>query len=344
MKHRKLMGSALAAVLVGALLGACGDDTSVSSNSGVSVSVSVTTEATPTVSVTTEATPTTSESSADVVLGDGQYLENAAAFVDAADWDAAEELTLELGEMYFKPTDLTFEAGKAYKLTMINVGEKKHEFAAEDFSRGAAFRKAEDADAEVKVPFFREIELFPGQSVELLFVAVMPGTYDMFCEIEGHREAGMEGTITVTGEPPTAPAPVLADLTTGAWVQDGPALVEAADWDTMETVRIDLGEMYFKPTDIALKVGQPYKLELVNVGEKKHEVVASDFFGTIAFRKAEDSVGEYKAPTIREVEVFSGKQVDLYVIPTEAGSFLLVCEIEGHREAGMEGTITVSES
>lgn len=333
MNRRRSVLAGVAVLLLGGVLTGCSsddDDTTVSGDGGVTV--------------TTAATSTTAEATEALVLGESQYVENAAAFVDAADWDAAETVTIELGEMYFKPSDLTFEAGKPYKLEMVNAGEKKHEFAAEDFSRGVAFRKAEDADGEIKVPFFREIEVFAGASVEVLFVAVMPGSYDMFCEIEGHREAGMEGTITVTGEPPAEPAPVLGELADGAWVQDGPALVEAANWDAMETVRVELGEMYFEPKDVALKVGQPYKIELVNAGEKKHEVVAADFFGTIAFRKVEDSVGEYKAPTIREVEVFAGKQLDLYLIPTSAGSFLLVCEIEGHREAGMEGTITVSAS
>jgi len=321
--------AAVVVVLLGSALSACSsdDDPDVRTGGGVTQA--------------TEA-PTTTAGGATGELGETQYVENATAFVDAADWDAAETVTLELGEMYFTPSDLTFEAGKAYKLEMVNAGEEKHEFAAEDFARGTAFRKVEDSDAEVKVPLFREIEVFADKSVEVFFVAVMPGTYDMFCELEGHREAGMEGTITVTGEPPTTPAPVLGELADGAWVQDGPALVEAADWDAMETVRIELGEMYFEPKDIALTAGTPYKLELVNAGEEKHELVAEDFFGTIAFRKAEDSVGEYKAPTVREVEVFAGKQLDLYVIPTEAGSFLLVCELEGHREAGMEGTITVN--
>lgn len=288
----------------------------------------------PTVTSTAGGTPS--------VLGETQYVENASAFVDAANWDAAATVRVELGEMYFKPSTLTFEAGKPYKLEVVNVGKKDHELVAEGFFRSGAFRKAEDDGAEVKVPFFTEVEVFAGKSTELFFVAVMPGTYEMLCEIEGHREAGMEGTIRVTGSPPTAPAPVFKDIAAGAWVQNGPALVEAANWDAMQTLRIDLGEMYFKPKQIALKANTPYKLELVNVGAKKHEFVADDFFGTVAFRKAENVTGEYKGPTVREAEVFAGKQLDLYLIPTKAGSYLLVCEIEGHREAGMEGTITVS--
>ena len=64
-------------------------------------------------------------------------------------------------------------------------------------------------------------------------------------------------------------------------------------------------------------------------------------FGTIAFRKAEDASGEYKAPTVAEVETFSGQVTDLYLIPQEAGTYDLVCEIEGHFEAGMFGKIIV---
>ncbi|MFA5891579.1 MAG: cupredoxin domain-containing protein [Actinomycetota bacterium] len=284
----------------------------------------------------------TSPTPSATALGADQYVQNASAFVDAANWDAAATVRLELGEMYFKPEVLTFEAGKPYKVEIVNAGKKDHEFVAGDFFRSIATRKAEDTSAEVKVPYFTEVEVLAGKSTELLFVAVMPGTFEMLCEIEGHREEGMEGTITVTGSPPTVPAPVLAGITTGSWVQNGPALVEAANWDAKKTLRIELGEMFFKPKAIALTVGTPYVLQIVNTGKKKHEFVADDFFGSIAFRKAQDLLGEYKGPTLKEVEVFAGKQLDLYVIPTKAGSYLLVCEIEGHREEGMEGTITVS--
>ena len=58
--------------------------------------------------------------------------------------------------------------------------------------------------------------------------------------------------------------------------------------------------------------------------------------------KAEDASAEFKAPAPREAEEFAGKTVELYLIPTKAGTYDLVCEIEGHFEAGMFGTITVT--
>ncbi len=270
-----------------------------------------------------------------------RYVANASDFVDAADWDAKKTVTIELSEFAFTPKDITLEAGQPYILELVNVGDVKHEFTAEDFFRTVATRKTETAESEVKVPYFTEIEVFAGKSVELFLIPLIPGTYDLVCEIEGHYEAGMFGTITVTGAAPTSPAVELADVGDGPWVQDAAALVKAADWDTKKEITIELSEFAFTPKDLDLVAGQPYVIKVVNVGDVKHEFTAEDFFGSIAFRKAEDASGEFKGPAPREVEVFAGTEIELYLIPTQPGTYDLVCEIEGHFEAGMFGTITV---
>ncbi len=275
------------------------------------------------------------------VPGAEQYVANAAAFVKAADWDTKKTVTIELGEMYFTPKNITLEAGQPYVLEIINVGTEKHEFTAEDFMRTVATRKAETTESEVKVPFFTEIEVFAGKKAELFLIPLIPGTYKLVCEIEGHFEKGMFGTITVTGQTPASPALELADVAAGGWIKDGPALVKAANWDTKQAITIDQAEMSFTPKDTILKVGQPYVITVANVGTEKHEFTAGDFFNSIAFRKAEDASGEFKAPAPYEVEVFAGKTIELYLIPTVAGTYDLVCEIEGHFEKGMFGTITV---
>ena len=272
-----------------------------------------------------------------------QYVANAADFVSAADWDTAETIRVALAEFTFSPSDLSLEAGQPYIIELVNVGTVKHEFTAGAFFRTVATRKAETAESEVKVPYFTEIEVFAGKSAELYLVPLIPGTYDLVCEIEGHLEAGMRGTITVTGQTPTEPAMELADVSAGAWVQDGPDLVEAADWDGAQELTIEMAEFSFTPTEFSLVAGQPYVITVVNVGTVKHEFTAGDFFTSAAFRKAEDASGEFKAPAPLEVEVFAGQQIELFLIPTEAGTYDLVCEIEGHLEAGMSGTITVTK-
>ena len=300
------------------------------------------TAAPPTAAPPTAAPPTAAPPTATPPPAAEQYVANPVEFVDAADWDAAETVTIALSEFAFTPNDIVLEAGKPYIIEVVNEGTVKHEFTAGAFFRTVAQRKAETAESEVKVPYFTEIEVFAGKTVDLYLIPLIPGTYDLVCEIEGHFEAGMFGTITVTGETPAAPALQLADVASGPWVQDGQALVDAADWDAAGLLTIELSEFAFTPSEIALTAGQPYIITVTNVGTVKHEFTAEDFFGTVAFRKAEDASGEFKAPAPREVEVFAGESIDLYLIPTADGTYDLVCEIEGHFEAGMFGTITVA--
>jgi uncharacterized cupredoxin-like copper-binding protein len=271
-----------------------------------------------------------------------QYVANAAEFVTAADWNTAKEVTIELGEMFFKPNDITLEAGKPYVLKVVNTGAIKHEFMAEEFFRTVATRKAETAQSEVKVPFFTDIEVLAGETVDIYLIPLIAGTYELKCAIEGHFEAGMFGTITVTGETPTSPVIQLVKVASGPWVQDGPALVTAADWDAAKKLTIELSEFAFSPKDFTLEAGKPYVLTIITVGAVKHEFAAVEFFGSAAFRKAVDASGEFEAPAPHEIEVFPGKSIDIYLIPTVAGTYELVCAIEGHFEAGMFGSITVT--
>ncbi len=105
--------------------------------------------------------------------------------------------------MYFKPNHLDLETGKAYKIVLRNVDKVKHEFAGHEFIEKIFTRKIEitnasgDLVAEIKGSV-SEIEVGPGQEVEWFFVPVQTGeNLPMECEIEGHKEAGMFGTVTI---------------------------------------------------------------------------------------------------------------------------------------------------
>ena len=199
------------------------------------------------------------------------------------------------------------------------------------------------------MPFFTEIEVLPGQTVKVFAIPVLAGRFEMLCRLPGHREAGMEGTIAVTGAPTGLPEPILKSIKSGPWLQNNEELVKAAipTWDAKaKTMKIQAGEggggMYFKPKELELKVGTPYVIQLVNAGAGLHEYTADDFFPTVAFWMAKDLSGEYKSPLLKEAEVLGGKRLDLYLIPTKAGSFQIVCKLEGHERAGMVGTIKVT--
>jgi len=278
-------------------------------------------------------------------VGADQYVSNPGDFASktAVNWNEMTTVRVDLTEMAFTPKNLTFEAGKPYKLEVRNSGEVKHEFTANSFFRSIALRKLEDGQAEIKLPFLSEVEVFAGKQADLYFVPLIPGTYEMLCEITGHREAGMEGTITVTGKPVATPDIQLGNVADASGVPNSAALVKQADWNKLETVTVEMGEMFFKPNPLHLKVGKPYKIQLKNAGEVKHELDAEAFFRTAAIRKVQDVAVEVKGPSFNEIELFVGQQTDVYLIPTKAGTYELACRITGHYEAGMKATLVVEE-
>jgi uncharacterized cupredoxin-like copper-binding protein len=117
------------------------------------------------------------------------------------------EIIIEMGgsgeKMYFKPNHLDLETGKAYKIVLRNVDDIKHEFAGHELIEKLFTRKVEITDlsgglvAEIKGNV-REIEVGPMRQVEWFIVPIQTGeNIPMECEIEGHKEAGMVGTVTI---------------------------------------------------------------------------------------------------------------------------------------------------
>ena len=87
------------------------------------------------------------------------------------------------------------------------------------------------------------------------------------------------------------PVKITAPQSAVTFVQD-----QTNSTDLGPHVRIDLGEMFFEPEDVQLEAGKPYVIELVNIGEVKHEFAASKFFRSVATRKVENS--EYPVPKL----------------------------------------------
>lgn len=133
--------------------------------------------------------------------------------------------------------------------------------------------------------------------------------------------------------------PAMAD----DYIKDAASIVKAADWNKMETVVVEMGEYHYHPMDMKLKAGQPYKLELKNVGEKDHYYTAPAFFRSVAWRKLMvNKQAEIKVDYVNALEVLKkGGQLDLYVIPVNKGTYPVYCTIDDHREKGMEGTVII---
>lgn len=129
------------------------------------------------------------------------YITNSAEIVKAANWDAMETITVELTEHDFDPKHIKLKANKPYRLVIKNIGEADHYYTAGEFFKSVAWRKVMSAKphgGEIKAPYFTAIETFKkGGTIELYFVTVKKGTFEVICTIDDHKDKGMTGSITV---------------------------------------------------------------------------------------------------------------------------------------------------
>ena len=101
--------------------------------------------------------------------------------------------------------------------------------------------------------------------------------------------------------------------------------------------------MRFTPDKLSVKRGETIRLHITNTGKLPHEFV----LGTKA-ELAEHAQMMRMMPGMihtdaSSVHVEPGKSADIVWHFSKSGNFLFACLIAGHREAGMEGRLTVAE-
>ncbi len=104
----------------------------------------------------------------------------------------------EAGSLSFIPNQLMFKTGSRYKLVLQNPSSQKHYFTAKDFADAIWSQKVDAGNVEIKGAI-HELELRPGSTADWVFIPLRAGIYSLRCTIPGHAEAGMVGTIEVTG-------------------------------------------------------------------------------------------------------------------------------------------------
>lgn len=93
---------------------------------------------------------------------------------------APEEVTIEVGnELAFNPNEFTIEDGQELVVNMENTGALEHNWVWND---------------EESEPF---LHTNPGETATGTRAFTEPGVYGFYCDIPGHREAGMIGEVTV---------------------------------------------------------------------------------------------------------------------------------------------------
>lgn len=90
------------------------------------------------------------------------------------------------GAMYFEPGHITVRAGETVTFVVENEGRQDHEF--ESIEQGEA------GIEEILVP--------PGRARRVVWTAPSsPAVYPVYCDLPGHRDAGMELTLEVVAGP-----------------------------------------------------------------------------------------------------------------------------------------------
>jgi len=294
----------------------------------------------------------------DVVVSTGNPT-TASGWVSAANFDNATTVTVDMVEsgatdLSFSLSQSTFEAGKPYIIRINNpTGNiSKHYFSPKDalgsFYKAIATRKIQTADAEYKAPYFDAVEMKLDGTLEIYFVPVLPGTYTIICTIAGHEGRGMTTEVTIYGDPADQlDLEVAADFVV-ALATDARKSGDDAVWTTAVDVSVAMEEagaaLSFVPPDLALTKDTGYRLALSNASDhdSKHYYTAVEFYKTVVLRKADDTYAEIKAPYLKAIELLIGGSTTLFIVPTVANTFEVLCTITGHAAAGMTGNIVVN--
>lgn len=111
------------------------------------------------------------------------------------------ELTVEMTDFAYAPSALTIPAGEPITLTVDNQGNIEHDFVIAEID--ATTKVIQDSGSNAHHAHGEEenydfhLSARPGEKSVVQLTVSQPGTYQVFCSVEGHKEAGMIGELTV---------------------------------------------------------------------------------------------------------------------------------------------------
>ncbi len=225
--------------------------------------------------------------------------ENAAA--------AAMSVEVDSFDIYFEPKEITIPANTDVKFVLPNKGAAAHNFSID----------ALDVS----------VDMAPGATKEIV-VNAQPGEYEYYCNVPGHKEAGMIGKLIVSEDAAVA-APAGAATPAGVATPGGAATPLAPAEATPQAaapaaseLEVVAHDIFFDPKEITIPANTNVTVKIPNEGVTAHNFTI-DALG-ISVDIAPGATGEA-------------------VINAPAGTYEYYCNVPGHKAAGMVGTLTVTE-
>jgi plastocyanin len=193
------------------------------------------------------------------------------------------DFTVEAIDIGFKEKEIKTGPGKV-RIQYVNTGAIAHTFVVEGVPGASKLSTPGNGDKATAA------------------FDVTPGTYTYFCDIAGHRQAGMEGKLIVD---PSFPPP-------GSGGGGGGGA----------PIKIDGADLTFAPKEVTAPAGA-VTITLNNIGKIHHTLVIE---GVSDFKKLEADPGQ--APTETWADA-------------KPGEYVIFCDVAGHRAAGMEAKLKV---
>ena len=219
----------------------------------------------------------------------------------AGDETATAAMTVEVvsHDIFFEPNEVTIPANTDVTVNLPNEGAAAHNFSIDALGI--------------------DVDMAPG-AAEQVVINAPAGEYEFYCNVPGHKEAGMVGTLIVSEDAAAAPADAATPAgSPAAPAVASPAATAVAAAQSVEFVAYDI---YFEPEEATI----PAKTDVTAV--IRNDGVAPHNFSI-------DELGI-------DVDVAPGETKET-VINAPAGEYEYYCNVPGHKEAGMVGTLIVTE-
>jgi uncharacterized cupredoxin-like copper-binding protein len=226
---------------------------------------------------------------------------------------AAMTIDVVSNDIFFEPSEVTIPANTDVTVNLPNEGAAPHNFSVDELGI--------------------DVDIAPG-ATEQVVINAPAGEYEYYCNVPGHKEAGMVGTLIVT-EDAAAAAPAengAESAATPAGATAGEASLAAATptaggeeqaaagagaGEAIEVVSLDI---FFEPSELSIPADTDVTVRLPNEGVTPHNF----------------SIDELGI----DVDIAPGATEET-VINAPAGTYEYYCNIPGHKQAGMVGTLTV---
>jgi uncharacterized cupredoxin-like copper-binding protein len=216
-------------------------------------------------------------------------------------------------DIYFEPSEVTIPANTDVTVNLPNQGVTPHNFSID----------------ELEI----DVDIAPG-ATEQVVINAPAGEYEYYCNVPGHKQAGMVGTLIVSDDAAAAPAGVpttgaeaspaasTEETPAGSPVAPAAASPAAAGAAAPQTVEVLAYDIYFEPQEVTTPADTDVTVAIANDGVAPHNF----------------SIDELGI----DIDIPAGETQET-VINAPAGEYEFYCNVPGHKEAGMVGTLIVSE-